>query len=323
MTFSHGDSHMTFIRNNIPDLVPGKDINHYLPGELEFSSEKKNWRGLLVTQHQYQGRVFDYAIPRTPEHRMVLVKTGAYKGHYSYNNGAFKSFERQQGGWLFAQGYENRTDWHWQAGSNDEEPISFISLNLDSDLLKTTAEANEIDDSNIELRHYINMRDPLMEQFALTLQQEIEEGVALSQTYIDTMTQLLAIHLLRNHCSVRRSIPDIKGKLPSISLQRVLDYINSNLDQSLPLAAMAQLANMSAYHFAKVFRSTVGVAPHQYIITCRMDKAKYLLTTTQWSMMQIALAVGCADSSHFATIFKRMVGVTPSVYRNNFLGKAS
>jgi AraC family transcriptional regulator len=81
------------------------------------------------------------------------------------------------------------------------------------------------------------------------------------------------------------------------------------------LAELAQAADMSDFHFSRLFRKATGQAPSQYFIQLRMDKARRLLLNSPMSIIDIALEVGYSSPSHFAHLFKRHAGVTPGAYR--------
>ena len=98
-------------------------------------------------------------------------------------------------------------------------------------------------------------------------------------------------------------------------MQRALAFIDSHLGDDLTLPHMAEAVGVSPHHFAHVFRTTVGVAPHQYVIRRRVERAKELLDTTDLPIVEIALSVGCANQSHFSAMFHRVTGLTPHAYR--------
>jgi AraC family transcriptional regulator len=98
-------------------------------------------------------------------------------------------------------------------------------------------------------------------------------------------------------------------------LRRALAFIDSHLDDDLRLPHLAETLGISPHHFAHVFRSAIGVAPHKYVIRRRVERAKELLDTTNLPIVEIALAVGCANQSHFSALFHRGTGLTPHAYR--------
>jgi AraC family transcriptional regulator len=72
---------------------------------------------------------------------------------------------------------------------------------------------------------------------------------------------------------------------------------------------------MSPHYFSMLFKQTTGITPHQYVIRCRIERAKYLMAQTKLPLAEIAIQVGFVDQSHLHRHFKRCVGVTPKNYR--------
>jgi AraC family transcriptional regulator len=98
-------------------------------------------------------------------------------------------------------------------------------------------------------------------------------------------------------------------------IRHALAFIDSHLGDDLTLQHIAEALCVSPHHFAHVFRQAVGVAPHQYVIRRRVERAKELLDTTDLPIVEIALSVGCANQSHFSALFHRATGLTPHSYR--------
>lgn len=98
-------------------------------------------------------------------------------------------------------------------------------------------------------------------------------------------------------------------------LRRVQEFVAKNLDRPISLSDLAEVADLNVYHFAHVFKDTVGVAPYQYVIKQRIEEAKRLLRHTDWPIAWVCQAVGYDNQSHFTTLFSREVGVPPGQYR--------
>ena len=98
-------------------------------------------------------------------------------------------------------------------------------------------------------------------------------------------------------------------------MQQALAVIDAHLGERLTLPAIAGLLDTSPFHFAHAFKQGTGVAPHQYVIRRRIERAKELLAATDLPLAEIALAVGCASQSHFSALFHRVTGLTPQTYR--------
>ncbi len=132
---------------------------------------------------------------------------------------------------------------------------------------------------------------------------------------MESLANLLGIHLLRQHSSAKQpSLPRAVG-LDRTTLRRVSTYIEEHLAEDLALAELAAVTSLSPYHFARLFKASTGVSPHQYVIQRRIERAKLLLLTTHWSLAAIAHTVGFAHESHLALHFKRLTGLLPSSYR--------
>ena len=103
--------------------------------------------------------------------------------------------------------------------------------------------------------------------------------------------------------------------LPSCRVRRVTEYIEQNLEKELRLAELAALVYMSPYHFARLFKCSTGVPPHQFVVRRRIARASAFLAAPELSITQIARLVGFRTPSHFTTVFRRVQGVTPKGYR--------
>ena len=106
-----------------------------------------------------------------------------------------------------------------------------------------------------------------------------------------------------------------RGGLPPRALQRVCDFIETHLEESISVEALASIAALSMCHFARAFKQSQGMTPHDYVVRRRVKRAQELLAQTDLPLSEIALAVGFADQSHCARRFREHVGLSPSRYR--------
>jgi AraC-like DNA-binding protein len=179
------------------------------------------------------------------------------------------------------------------------------------------AASDTLPTERVELVPHFQARDPLLHHIALVLQAEIEaEGVA-GRLYAEALADALAIHLLRRYAASRHIVWELTGGLSPYKLRRTTDYINEHLEQALSLVELAAVGQTSPAHFARLFKHATGLAPHQYVIACRIERAKKLLTETELSLIEIGHQVGCADQSHFTALFRKHVATTPKTYRDN------
>ena len=98
-------------------------------------------------------------------------------------------------------------------------------------------------------------------------------------------------------------------------MRRITNLLEAHLDEEFQLVQLAEEAEMSEFHFSRIFKKTTSLSPSQFFIRLRMEKARQLLRETNKTMIEIGLEVGYSSPSHFAQIFRREVGATPSQYR--------
>lgn len=158
--------------------------------------------------------------------------------------------------------------------------------------------------------------DPLLHHLGLVLQATVEGKGVTGQLYAESLTDALAVHFLKRYAATRPAPSAGREGLLSYKLRRALDYIQAHLEEALPLATLAAVAQTSPAHFARLFKHATGLAPHQYVIRSRMTYASRLLAETDVSLIDIGLRVGCADQSHFTALFRTHVSQTPQAFRN-------
>ena len=124
-------------------------------------------------------------------------------------------------------------------------------------------------------------------------------------------------HALLNQVGLRQGLRLKGGLAPSLRRQMV-DYIEAHLDQPITLGELALRCNLSEYHFARMFRASFGLPPHQYLLARRLHRACQLLRLGLMPLGEIALLCGFASASHFSNRFRQAVGATPGEYRLAF-----
>ena len=169
----------------------------------------------------------------------------------------------------------------------------------------------------IEIVPDLKGRDPLLQHIALVLQTKIEEEGINGRFYVESLVDALAAHFLRRFGATCHSLNNGHDGLSLYKLRRTLAYIKAHLAQELSLVTLAAVEKTSPAHFARLFKSATGLAPHQYVITCRIEEAKRLLAETKDALINIGVQVGYADQSHFTALFHKHVGLTPKAYRDS------
>jgi AraC family transcriptional regulator len=173
-----------------------------------------------------------------------------------------------------------------------------------------------VDSDRIELiPRLMNEGDSLIESIFCTLKDELLSEQIGGSLLIDSLQITLAIHLLRKYCATTPKLSSYENGLSKSKLKEITEYIDANLDCSLTIIELAAIAQMSPYHFIRLFKNSFGQTPYQYILQRRIEKGKYLLQHSKLSMEEIAAIVGFCDYSHFAKYLKRFTGLTPKQFQ--------
>lgn len=101
----------------------------------------------------------------------------------------------------------------------------------------------------------------------------------------------------------------------SSDIMRIMEKITSHPQRALNLEECAAECNLSKSRFISVFKSCTGYPPHKYLVEVRMIRAKELLLYTDYTIGEIASAVGYDNQNFFARAFKKSIGMSPSEYR--------
>jgi AraC family transcriptional regulator len=132
---------------------------------------------------------------------------------------------------------------------------------------------------------------------------------------VAALTQLFAAHLVEKYTVAVAQSQGFSGGLPIRQLRKVQDHVAEHLAEEIPIDRLADLVELSPFHFSRVFKQATGMTPLQFITRERITLAQQLIRETSRSLIEIALEVGYSNPSHFAKVFRKVVGVTPSDFR--------
>ena len=107
------------------------------------------------------------------------------------------------------------------------------------------------------------------------------------------------------------------SKIANQNFQKVLRFIQKNLDQETSVSQLAEMSFISKDHFSRVFRSISGMPPSEYIIRKRLEKAKLLLLTTNCPLTEIIQYTGFKSTPNFCRMFKKYTSFTPEEFRKS------
>jgi AraC family transcriptional regulator len=273
------------------------------------SSQNQGWENILVEQFQHP--------------------PGELRTHYSHEHAICMSLAPRPVQFLQIKGGKTHTSLY---GKGDigitpaEMPFfarwdsedSYLHIRIASRFIQQVArEALAMNPDRLELLPEFRIRDPQIESICMLLLSELKQENLGGKLYIESLANVLAVHLLRQYSVVKPNLPIYEGGLPQRQLVQVLDYINEYLDQDIKLTDLAALLDMSQFHFSHRFKQAIGTSPYQYLLQQRVERAKQLLKQTERSIMDIALECGFSSHSHLSKQFRQFTGMTPTAYRAN------
>ncbi|WP_053005869.1 AraC family transcriptional regulator [Kiloniella spongiae] len=197
-----------------------------------------------------------------------------------------------------------------------EAPFKFMHLYFDqAEFDHIALESYGIDPNLVELEDVAFQSDPVIEQLFRQVILPLDWQNPADRMSLSHAGQLLVQHLFRHYSNKNAEPTFVRGGLSPFVIKRVKDYIEEALDQGLVIEDLAAVAELSPFHFTRMFQLTMGVSPHQYVLLRRVERAKDLLGDTHNTLSAIALQCGFSSQSHLTTRFRRATGLTPSKFR--------
>lgn len=177
------------------------------------------------------------------------------------------------------------------------------------------AEDFDLDPGRIEIRNRFQVRDEQLENIAWVLKAEMDWGYPCGRVYLDSLGVFVAVRLVAYHSSVSLKLETESGRLSVRKLKRVISYIEDNLAEKISLHDIAGVAGLSVSYFTPLFRETVGIPAHQYLIRRRVERARDLIRDSKMPISQISYETGFAHQSHLSRNMRRLLDVSPTAFR--------
>jgi AraC family transcriptional regulator len=266
-----------------------------LDRSLVFSSQQQGWNGLLVHHYQNAPYLIETEIPALSNHWIQLMLREQPTRLIQKRDDLVHESIVQTGDSIFTPAGQP-SYWHCSQKQTCE---SILHIYLQPELLAQVAEASNLNGDLIELAHCFSKPDLQLQQIAMLLLAELKSGESIGRLYVESLTQVLAIHLLRHYSTTTRPVTSEQKSLTRVQLQPAIDYIHTHLNRDLSLAELASVINISPTYFAGLFKQVMGISPHQYVIQQRVERAKLMLSKTDLAIADIALQVGFSNQSQW------------------------
>lgn len=200
----------------------------------------------------------------------------------------------------------------WELKARDTALVIGLKLRV----LESVVEDSGGDASKLRVCNRFQARDSQIEHIGWALKAEMENGYPSGRLYMDALATALAARIVRNHSSLARAFDATRTAMPGRKLKAVLGYIEDNLGRDLTLPEIAGVAGLSVSHFKMLFRNSLGLPAHQYLIRRRVERAAMQLREGKMPIGQIALENGFCHQSHLAMHTRRILGVSPQEIRD-------
>ncbi|WP_349959198.1 AraC family transcriptional regulator [Rhizobium sp. ZPR3] len=156
--------------------------------------------------------------------------------------------------------------------------------------------------------------DVILYRLALTVLPAILNSVPVTTAFMEYIALALHDHVIYTYGNIQRGASSTGGLTPW-QARRACDYIEANLADDLSIAELGRECGISASYFARAFRVTFGMTPHQWITRRRIELAKSLMAQATESLAGIAITCGFVDQSHLGRHFLRLEGISPAQWR--------
>jgi len=196
-----------------------------------------------------------------------------------------------------------------------DRPFRQLLLSMEESYVVRAAQ--EMGISGVTLMSCLRFEDPQLRLLMVELQREMESGWQTGALYHEHLGLCFSIALIQKFGGLRASGITVKGGIPRVRLHRVLEYIAASSDRDITLAQLAEVAGMSRFHFARLFRTQMGMTPHRYVINERLERAKALLRIDASTVKDIAAETGFMSTGQFSRTFRQYVGVSPTEWKRN------
>jgi AraC family transcriptional regulator len=301
------------INPTIDTLLRPNELIQRLNRTAALSSRQLGWDGILLEQHRYgsiSDKIEEKELPALSDHWLILpMGPPSYVSQKSDDLWLESTF--QQGDSLLVPAEQPS---YWRCPGSKAVQTE-LSIHLQPKLVKQVAEASGMVTTQFNFVNRFGQQDLNLQHIAMLLLAEVRSGGMMGQLYVESLTQVLVIHLLRHYAKSIQIVTSENRSLTRAQLQQAIDYIHAHLDRDLSLVEMAAVINISPTYFASLFKRAIGNSPHQYVIQQRVERAKLMLSKTDLAIADIALQVGFSSQSHLTQQFKRFTGMTPKQVR--------
>ena len=269
-----------------------------------------SWDGMTVEIVQAtQSERTEYRF-NGPRHLLAVYEQGERREGETFVDGLPRSTRRDfKRKLVFVPAGHEYSDW--------QEPRSLtrvVYFYFDPPKMPTLPQA---DVAGTRLSPRLFFEDTTLWDTAVKLRKQIESAGSDNRLYFEALGVVLAHELVRLNAGIRPVEAPVRGGLAGWQQRIVTSYIEEHLSEQIPLATLARLVRLSPYYFCRAFKQSLGMPPHRYHNSRRIEHAKTLLAKPELSVTEIGLTVGFSETSSFTAAFRKATGQTPTGYHRS------
>lgn len=157
-------------------------------------------------------------------------------------------------------------------------------------------------------------RDPVIANHSKTFLRLCKSEDNHVPLYIESIGTILGAHVLQALFSGNSSL-ELRAGLPDEDLKKIIKFVDEHLGKPLAVHEMSRATRFSPGHFGVLFKRSLGLSPHSYLMRCRLGRARELLATTTRKELDIALECGFSDDTHLARWTRELLDCLPKQLR--------
>lgn len=159
-----------------------------------------------------------------------------------------------------------------------------------------------------------NIEDNYLTKLSLRLHEVSKDSGTGESLFVESLLVALLLHVNARYPG---SEGHVKAKMSSSLLLLITEFVHDKLQESITVEQLCSLVHLSRYHFTRLFKATVGITPHRYILQSKIEYAKEIMKKGKGSILDAAYQLSFSDHAHFTNTFRKFTGTTPKSFLLN------
>jgi AraC family transcriptional regulator len=297
----------------MPRTASVESMKDHIPGELLRERKARAPDDIHVEIHAHAPVQEPIVVPAVPEPMLVWIISGEPVVEERPLGGEWLAVPVRRGDFYLTTS-PAPVEMRWRNMSAEPFRVMHVYLGLPL-LARVVKELTGKELGRFALREVSGERDAVLGALFQALHGALSGPAPAAPSFVQGVAQAITAHVVAHYECATDGRAVVRGGLPAHKLRRVLDAMHAGLAEPFDLGELAALAELSVFHFSRVFKQATGMSPSRYFVRLRMDEARRLLSDTEQSVLDIGLAVGYASPSHFSQVFRESTGTSPSAWR--------